>query len=253
MVWLDMSENLQAIILVAASMGYDIAVRALNSPVGWWGWHFSGPEPLSIVQLIRAGNLSPEMAALLWMGMERSASLIVAANPPLAGKTTTLTALLSFAPPDSLAYFTKGQGETFDLPEERGQGTYILINELSDHLPVYTWGRYARRAFELMGQGYSMGSTMHADSPAEVLYQLQGELGIPAEHLARLTFIVTLHVALHSAEQRRVKEIFLIQRETEGYQVQSLAGWLPADDSFQVLGSEEQRKAFADWAGVSLQ
>ncbi|MBI1884781.1 MAG: type II secretion system protein E, partial [Chloroflexi bacterium] len=155
-------------------------MRALNQPVSWWGWHYTAPVPLSIVEILRAGSMSPRLAALFWLGMERGASVIIAADPPSAGKTTTLTALLSLTPPETMAYFTRGLGETFGLPPpSRKYPTYILVNEMSDHLPVYTWGQHARRVFELLDSGYSLGTTMHANTTAEVIGQIQHELEIP--------------------------------------------------------------------------
>ena len=152
-------------------------MRVLNEPTGWWGWHgwSDRPTPLSIVEILRAGTLSPELAALYWLALERGASLLFAADPPGAGKTTLLTALLSFLPEEASVYFTRGWGETFDLPPlQDGVPTYILVNEMSDHLPVYSWGPYVQRAFELVAQGYSLGTTMHADTVEEVLEQLEG-------------------------------------------------------------------------------
>ncbi|MFQ5880614.1 MAG: type II secretion system protein E, partial [Dehalococcoidia bacterium] len=171
-------------------------MRAYNQPVNWWGWHWEPPVPLSIVEIVKAGSMSARLAALFWMGMERGASVIIAADPPSSGKTTILTAFLGFLPPQAGVYFTRGIGESFDLPPlADAQPFYILINEISDHLPVYTWGSYARRAFQLASQGYSLGSTMHADTPQEVVQILEQDLGIPPGHIAHLTFIATVHLS----------------------------------------------------------
>ena len=127
---------------------YYVPMRALNQPTSWWGWHWEPPVPMSIIEIVNAGNLNARLAAMLWIAMERGASLIVAADPPSSGKTTTLSALLAFTPPDTAVYFTRGQGETFSLPPRSdAYPTYILINEMSDHIPVYTWDGNARRVF----------------------------------------------------------------------------------------------------------
>src|SRR3990172_117131 len=130
-------------------------MRAINQPVNSWVWPWPPSVPLSIVEISRAGGMASRLAAIFWGAMERGASLIVAAEPPSAGKTTTLTALLSFTPPETAVYFTRGVGETFALPAQRGSHpTYLLVNEMSDHLSVYTWNEYASRAFELLTEGY---------------------------------------------------------------------------------------------------
>lgn len=226
-------------------------MRAINQPVSWWGWHWQPPVPLSIVEIMAAGSMPSRLIALLWVGMERGASLLVAANPPLAGKTTILTALMSLTPPETLVYFTRGIGESFALPPPAGSHpTYLLVNEMSDHLPVYTWGRYARRAFELLCEGYSLGTTMHADSAREVIQQLEGELGVPRRQIARLTFILSLHVA-YGARQRRVREVAFLRPRGGGLALRTIARWQEEGDRFQVLDDPVDRQAFARWAGLS--
>ncbi len=227
-------------------------MRAVNRPVSWWGWHWTPPVPMSIVEIISAGSMSSRLAALFWLGMERGASIIVAAEPPSAGKTTTLTALLAFTPPETVAYFTQGIGETFAVPPlADSYPTYILINELSDHLPVYTWGPYAQRAFELLAEGYSLASTMHADRVEEVLGQLQGDLGIPAAHVSRLTFIVPLRVGYRGRPIRRLQEVaFLAPDTASAYRVHRLARWQADEDTFSLFEDRAAREAFCRWAGM---
>ncbi len=54
-------------------------------------------EPLSIIQLVTWGTMSPQMAAYLWMILESSMSLFVCGETA-SGKTTTLNALNGFIP-----------------------------------------------------------------------------------------------------------------------------------------------------------
>ena len=54
---------------------------------------------LSIVDLIQAGTLNVEMAAYAMRARHEGASLLTAARPGGAGKTTLMAALLSFLPP----------------------------------------------------------------------------------------------------------------------------------------------------------
>ena len=229
-------------------------MRAVNQPVSWWGWHWQPPVPMSIVELISAGNLSPRLAAMLWIGMERGASVIVAADPPSAGKTTTLTALLSLTPPETIAYFTRGIGEPFAVPSRSASHpTYILINEMSDHIPVYTWNDYARRAFELLAEGYSLATTMHADTVEEVVRQLQGDLGVPPQQIANLTFIIPLHIGFAGSQRRRVREVVLLEPDGDGLKTSSIARWDSGRDDFEVLSGDGHLSAFAAWAGLSAE
>jgi hypothetical protein len=227
-------------------------MRALNRPVSWWGWHWEPPVPMSIIELIQAGNLSARLAALFWVALERGASLIVAADPPSSGKTTTLSALLSFTPPDTAVYFTRGEGETFALPPNSpAYRTYLLINEMSDHIPVYTWDDHARRAFELLAEGYSLATTMHADSVQGVLSQLEGDLSIPRRQIANLTFIVPLFIGQRQRVVRRVNEVAFVQPNGADLSLQTIASWRPEQDDFQLLAEASQVETLARWAQLT--
>jgi len=226
-------------------------MRELNSSDFWWGGHQS-TEPLSVLQLIEDGNLSTRLAALLWLALERGASIIVGCGPPMAGKTTTLTSLFAFTPREAQGYFTRGLGETFDLPPlDPKFPTYILVNELSDHLPVYTWGRYARRAFELLGEGYSLGATMHADSTGEIIDLLEVELGIPSSQVGHLTLMVFLDISRSRPYVRRVREVVFIQQNEDKNAFHVLSQWDASEDAFRILESAEAKTAFSRWAGLS--
>ena len=240
-------------------------MRALNQPVSWWGWHWEPPTPMSIIEIIRAGNMTARVAAMLWVGLERGASLIIAADPPNSGKTTTLSALLSFTPPDTAVYFTRGQGEAFALPPlSTSYPTYILINEMSDHIPVYTWDENARRAFQLLAEGYSMATTMHDESVEGVLQQLRGDLNIPPQHITKMTFIMPMYIGrvlgpaiVHSdgpapGALRRVLEVALLGSDGEDVSVTTIASWKIESDSFDILSTPQQKEALARWAGLSV-
>jgi hypothetical protein len=228
-------------------------MRTINQPVSWWGWHWTPSMPMSIAEIIKAGSMSPRLAAAFWVAMERGASLIVAADPPTAGKTTTLTALLPFTLPNTAAYFTRGIGEAFGLPPpSTTHPTYMLINEMSDHLPVYTWGSYARRAFELLDQGYSLATTMHANSPTDVLAILEEDLAIPRRLISHLTFIVSLHLGYRGSMVRRVAKLtFLRPDVVRGFAPVTLARWNPEADTFSIFPSAEARREYARWADLT--
>src|SRR3989442_1093495 len=104
-----------------------------DEPFGWWGWHWQPAVPLSIMQIMNARSVDTATVALLWAMLARRASVLVAAEPPMAGKTTTLTALLDLLPPDTKRVYLRGHYETFDFAREDGadpKHTYILSNEM---------------------------------------------------------------------------------------------------------------------------
>jgi type IV secretory pathway ATPase VirB11/archaellum biosynthesis ATPase len=219
-------------------------MRAVNQPESWWGWHgWDQPQPMSIVEIMQSGTLPPRLAAALWLGFERGASILLAAEPPGAGKTTIMTALLALAPPEMVAYFTRGWGETFELPPPTdAHPTYIMVNEMSDHLPVYSWGPYVVRTFELLNDGYSLATTVHAETVEEVLEQLELDNGVPREHLANLTFVVPLVIGHRDgARLRRVRDVGVIEPDS----IERIATWDEKRDEFTVLDTSEQRALLA--------
>lgn len=207
-------------------------MQVVNDATGWWGPPGRMASPLSIVALLEAKTLSPELAALLWTLLQRGASLIVAAGPQRAGKTTLLTALLSLLPASTTAYYTQGFGESFAaLPSRPSDGPpiFILINEISDHLSTYLWGLPVQRAFALLGQGYSLAGTMHAHQAEECLWQLHYGCGVPVDDLARCDLVLTM-----TAEpgRRRVAQLLSL---APGEPIIPLAAWERGDDTYVVL------------------
>ena len=224
-------------------------MRALNQPESWWGWHgYNQPQALSITQIMRAGTFPPRIGALLWLAMERGRSIILAADPPGAGKTTILTALLAFAKPDASVYFTQGWGETFRLParDPDGPPIFILINEISDHLPVYSWGPYVQKAFELAVDGYTVASTMHADTVEGVIEQLVEECDVPERNVGHLAFVVPIFVGhANGARVRRVSEVAALEPLGLAYDRHSLARWDANEDRHDILTTPAQINAAA--------
>ena len=177
-----------------------LSARDYDMPVGWWGWNWEPPVPMSITHLLEAGNMDARTAALCGMTIESHGSLLIAAEQPHSGKTTTLTALLDFLPNATRRIFIRGWAETFDfLGQTRPDATLLLANELSSHLPVYLWGPKAVRVFETLRRGYALASTLHADSCDEALTQLVGELGVDRSDLARVNLLMVMRIYATSA------------------------------------------------------
>ena len=103
---------------------------------------------------------------------------------------------------------------TDDIGADRG---FLLVNEMSDHLPIYVWGPNARAALRLAGSGYGFGGTMHADSLDEALACLREELGATDPDLAGLT--VYLQYSAYrtpSGMYRRVEEAWHLRTDARG-------------------------------------
>ena len=172
-----------------------LSPRDYDLPVGWWGWNWEPPVPMSLVQLLGAGNLDARTAALCWMVLEAHGSILIAAEPPHSGKTTTVTAFLDFLPNDVRRVFLRGWAETFDFVRQTDPGrTLLLANELSSHLPVYLWGPKAVEVFRTLRRGFALASTLHADSAEEAVAQLTGDLGVEPEDLARIDLLLVMRM-----------------------------------------------------------
>jgi hypothetical protein len=238
----------------------------------------AGERPLTIVELIRAGTIDADLAALVWLLLEANVPLIAAAGPPLTGKSTLLHALLAFLPSNADVRELAGYFEDFDwMPEAaelgwrsegpgpgdlirprgtamagttthtkrsgdtvRQRGTTVLLaEELSDHLPVYTWGEQARVAIRAIGRGYGFAATIHAESLEEVFGDLGSwTVGLTQDELSLLGVVLVMRRV--SAERRRVVAAHYVRpvlRDAGGH-VQRLgpavlATWDPATDSIE--------------------
>ena len=184
-----------------------LAPRDYDVPVGWWGWNWEPPIPMSITEIVRAGNMDTRTAALCGMTIEAHGSMLIAAEHPHSGKTTTLTALLDYLPVATRRIFIRGWSETFDyLRQTEPADTLLLANELSSHLPVYLWGPKAVKVFETLRDGYALASTLHADTAEEAVTQLTGELGVEPADLARVHLLMVMRIygSSRGGQARRV-------------------------------------------------
>lgn len=187
-------------------------------PEGWWGYHWSLPRPMSAVEIVQSGSLDHRLMAALWAATSRRRSVMLASEAPMAGKTTTLSALVDFLPEGTVGVFLRGWRGDFEWTAEIGpERGYILVNEMSDHLPIYVWGRNARGALQLAGKGYGLGGTMHADSLPEALDLLRAELGASDADLAGLSIYLQYSAyRTPSGMYRRVEEAWHLRLDTGG-------------------------------------
>ena len=236
-----------------------------TSPVrGRWAVRHVPPTPRSIVELVRAGTLDAELAAMLWVLIEGRVPIIVAAAEQGTGKSTLLTALLDFLPPGVRTVELEGATESFDwlpqatelgwdghagLPSDaparppfRPDDTVLLVPELSDHLPSYTWGEEARIAVRAASIGYGLAATIHADSLDEVFDGLRrSPVGLVDDELSRLGIVLILRRVVDGL--RRVAAAHYVRptaRDEHGH-VQRLgpavlATWDPNGDRFEHFG-----------------
>jgi len=200
----------------------------------WWGLK-ENCDP-SIIDVGNSGAIDFKLAGLLWLLMEHRASVLVAAGPSFAGKSTLLHALLDFLPPGIEKVTLRGYEEDFKLigtgqPEK----TYLITEEISNHSYEYLWGRQVVKALELIPKGYALGGTIHARNIKEVAYVLNA-LGAPLPLIAGIGLVITLQVRYrHSYDGepvRYVDTVSTIDHSREGLIAHLLATRQSVDDRF---------------------
>jgi hypothetical protein len=209
-------------------------------PEGWWGYHWAPPTPMSAVELIGTPTIDSRLMATLWAVVSRRRSVMLASEAPQAGKTTLLSSLVDFLPDGTTGIFVRGWWDEYDWLDEVEPGTgYLLINEMSDHLPIYVWGRAARGALRLAGQGWGMGATMHADSLPEALDTLRTDLGATDADLAGLTIYLQFS-AYHTPAgmYRRVEEAWHLRLDDPGTLAPVRLGAIEGDRSPRLTGAQ---------------
>jgi hypothetical protein len=209
-------------------------------PEGWWGYHWAPPRPMSAVELIGTPAIDARLMATLWAVVSRRRSVMLSSEAPQAGKTTALSALVDFLPEDTTGIFVRGWWEEYDWLDEIPAGTgYLLINEMSDHLPIYVWGRAARGALVLAGKGWGLGATMHADSLPEALATFRDELGATDADLAGLTIYLQYSAyATPAGMYRRVEEAWHLRLDDAGMLAPVRLGAIEGDRSPRLTGAQ---------------
>ncbi|HEX6868843.1 MAG TPA: hypothetical protein VF119_08550 [Candidatus Limnocylindrales bacterium] len=216
------------------------------------------PADRSIITLIRDGTLDTELAATLWLLVEARVSLIVAADAGRVGKSTLLDALLAFLPETVRVVRLAGESETFDwLPQAselgwpgvagappdgdpiRPDSTILYAAELSDHLPIYTWGKGAQVAIRAASIGYGLAATIHADTLDEVFDTLRRwPVRVSDDELSHLGVVLVMRM-LADGGRRIVAAHFVrpVARDVHGHTQRLgpavLATWDPDEDAFE--------------------
>jgi energy-coupling factor transporter ATP-binding protein EcfA2 len=194
-----------------------------DEPFAWWGPAWQVPEPRDIAGLLRDETIDSWTAANLWAALTRRRSLVVVAGESKVGKTTLLSALLDFLPPNTRRVYPRGCFESFAFlsdPKIDPSQTALLINEISPHLPVYLWGPAVGRILEAAQRGFTLLATAHADSVHEFVGGLTGSpLRIPLAQVAAFEFIVVMKRDEANLSGRRVCGVWRLAATRSGIDI----------------------------------
>ena len=215
----------------AARRAPGVTTVTAGEPRVWWGPVWADPTPRTVVDLVAAETLTPEVAGLVWALVARRASVAVVAGPSGAGKTTLLTALLDLLPPGTRRVYVRGGYEPFDFlgdPSVVPSESALLVNELSPHLPIYLWGPPVRRVLRLRRSGFALYATAHADDAAGLVRLIAGPpLRVPAVEVAAFDLVVGLAATIgpRGDVRREVAGVWALgQTAAGGVTVDALTG-----------------------------
>jgi hypothetical protein len=233
-----------------------------RDPYERYWWHYDSRRPLSTAQIIALQSVDAETVAMVWLMLEHGASLTVAGptDPqPGIGKTTTLNALLQFLPEGTALAYMSGMYEDFaftQLEDIDPASTYALCNEVSDHLPIYMWGRVARRYLTLPTSGYHIATSVHADTIDDVIQMYQHDLRVNVEDIRRLGIVVNIGLVgrVYPLRRRWLTTHFLQPHpdpECPNTVIPlPLSKWIEVDDTFE-HAKQPVLDELAKWAGIS--
>ena len=152
------------------------------------------PGDLTVLELVRNGSMSADMASVLWATMDDRRSFIVAAGPRQAGKSTTTEAILDFLPPSVPRHDLTGDRAQMDALAASPDGGYLVVPEFSDHTPSYLRGEQVVQVFDTADRGFSIAGTLHADTPQDLFAELSSHGPITDAQLQRIGCLVILGV-----------------------------------------------------------
>jgi len=196
---------------------------------------------LSIVDLMDAGTISPDLAAYLLAAIGNGASFMVGALPGGAGKTTVMGALLNFVPPtvqlaaaDGAAAIAAGAAAPDPtycyICHEIGAGPYY----------AYLWGSDLRAYFELPAAGHMLATNLHADTYAQARDQVCGHNGVSAEAWRRMNLMLFLSVRRTGLSvSRLVEEVWASDGASDHRRIYTADG-TPLSDTPLPLATADQ-------------
>ena len=218
-------------------------------------------DPITIIDLIKFGTVSIDIAAFMWYLAEKKSTMLIAGGTA-SGKTTALNALSTFIKPGQKVVSIEDTQE-LNLPHEnwvpavsRQNFTDTQIGEINQFdllraalrqrpdiiIVGETRGREAYTLFQAMATGHGGFSSIHADSIDATLTRLTSSpMDVPKALIANSLDLITLQLKIRVGNKSarriiQVAEIDGIDDKTGLIKTNTVFRWNPATDSHEFSG-----------------
>jgi flagellar protein FlaI len=218
-------------------------------------------DPITIIDLIKFGTCSIDIAAFMWYLAEKKSTMLIAGGTA-SGKTTALNALSTFIKPGQKVVSIEDTQE-LNLPHEnwvpavsRQTFTDTQIGEINQFdllraalrqrpdiiIVGETRGKEAYTLFQAMATGHGGFSSIHADSIDATLTRLvSAPMDVPKALIANSLDLVTLQLKIRVGNKSarriiQVAEIDGIDEKTGQIKTNTVFKWNPKTDSHDFSG-----------------
>jgi flagellar protein FlaI len=192
-------------------------------------------DPITIVDLIKFGTITSELAAYLWYCIEKGVTMLIAGGTA-SGKTTLLNAIVSLIPPNNKVVSIEDTAELNLLHENWIQSVsrQTFIGNTTNEITLFdllraalrqrpdiiivgeTRGREAYTLFQAMSTGHGGLSTIHADSIEGVINRLVSPpCDVPIQLIASSLDMIILQLRLRNKDGKSIRRVIQVS-ELEG-------------------------------------
>ena len=182
------------------------------------------------------GTMSREIADVLRRTVADRRSFLVFARPRLAGKTTTMRAMLAVRGAGVPVRTVGEDGDDVAALAREVRDGYLVVPEITKYpvMPGYVWGAPVREAFAATDDGCAVAAALHADDPRTAL-AIVARNGVPPVRVARLAVLVHLRSLgpdPMAPPGRRVAGVHAVNADGS---TRALFRWDEARDRFEAL------------------
>jgi len=219
-------------------------------------------DPITVIDLIKYGTMSVDIAAFMWYMIEKRTTMLVAGGTA-SGKTTALNALASFIRPGQKVVSIEDTQE-LNLPHEnwipavsRQSFSDKQIGEISQFdllraalrqrpdiiIVGETRGQEAFTLFQAMATGHGGFSSIHADSIEATLTRLTSEpMNVPTDLISNSLDLIMLQLKIRMGDKsvRRVIQVAEIEGtdlQTGAIKTHVIFKWDPIKDKHEFMGN----------------